>query len=462
MRGIINIRKLTILAALALVAGLLALGVEGQATASHTSPGTLYVAPSGSGGGSCSTPDFNSIQAAVNHAGSGDTINVCPGTYTEDLSITTNDLELVGLSSSPGPTIEGVDVVAGTLFPLADPNIDIQANGVSIHGFTIKSPVVGTNLSCPLTALPCFEYSSGIVLTGTDIEIYDNDFLVGTGDVSQGIQTWALDNAPAGLRDISGLSIHDNTFTHLGPTTGVGLYEGIYINPQSDIFDETDPADAVTIEDNAFSGELIRAITTERSQTVIDGNTMSSDSGTVLNTFPRGIQLQDGDHHSVTDNTIDDSGSGAFYWGILVRATDSAIGGSGNEVTGAASHGILLQAGADDNTVAYNNVNSNGGDGILVESDDNDIHNNAANHNGVNGIEVTAAGTGNTLTHNEASHNTLDGIHVDGNDSDLFGNNAHHNGQDGIVQHGDGDCPTTGPQRNKAKFNENYDFAGSC
>ena len=43
---------------------------------------TFFVAPTGSGGGSCSTPNFNTIAAAVSGAASGDTINVCPGTYS--------------------------------------------------------------------------------------------------------------------------------------------------------------------------------------------------------------------------------------------------------------------------------------------------------------------------------------------------------------------------------------------
>jgi hypothetical protein len=157
---------------------------------------------------------------------------------------------------------------------LAVPNIDIQADGVSIHDFTIQHPVVAVD-----------EYSSGIVLTGSDIEIYDNSFLVGAGDVSQGIQTWRDDNAPAGLRDISGLHIHDNTFSHLAPIPVDGLgYEGIFINHQSDAVGDCPDSNAVIIENNTFSGELIRAVTTERSCTFIQWNTMATDHGVVFGT----------------------------------------------------------------------------------------------------------------------------------------------------------------------------------
>ncbi len=489
---------------------------------------------------------YTVIQDAVDAASSGDTIKVCPGTYTEDLSITTDDLELAG-SGSGTTTIVGVDTVPALSFPLADPNIDIKANDVSIHGFTIKSPAVGAT-----------EYSSGIVLTGTGIEIFENDFLVGTGDVSQGIQTWKDTNAPVGLRDISGLYIHDNTFSHLAPTTGFGAYEGIYINTQFDAFDATDSANAAVVEDNDFSGELIRAVTTERSGTVIKGNVISTDHGIAFGSFPRGIQLQEGDTHLVTDNVIGEFGTSVFFTGILVRAgvTDSVIGGGSlgnrvelagtgihiegdsNEVFGNSANGNSgdgLRIDGDMNKVFGNKANGNSGnglringdmndvfgnmvrgndrnglridgdmndvfgnmarrsvrDGLLVTGDNNEVHNNLAmdnvengihvdgssgdgnnidsntvRDNGLNGILVSADATGNTLTGNTARSNGEDGIHVekgpDGtdDDNDLFSNNAHHNNDDGIENNGSGQCPTSGPNRNKANANSDSDFVG--
>jgi hypothetical protein len=83
-------------------------------------------------------------------------------------------LELVGLKDTDDnanrPVIKGIDTVPAADFPLAMPNIDIQADNVSIHGFIIESPEVAAN-----------EYSSGIVLTGRNIKIYDNHFVVATG-----------------------------------------------------------------------------------------------------------------------------------------------------------------------------------------------------------------------------------------------------------------------------------------
>ncbi len=58
--------------------------------------------------------------------------------------------------------------------------------------------------------------------------------------------------------DVSGLSIHDNTFSGT-PNTG---YVGIYINPDEGVGD-------VTIQSNSFSGYLKQGIIIERSRTRI-------------------------------------------------------------------------------------------------------------------------------------------------------------------------------------------------
>jgi len=64
---------------------------------------TWYVAPSpaGSGtfGGSCLAPGYNTISGAITAASAGDTINVCAGTYSEQLEIT-KDITLQGFGST--------------------------------------------------------------------------------------------------------------------------------------------------------------------------------------------------------------------------------------------------------------------------------------------------------------------------------------------------------------------------
>jgi Right handed beta helix region len=87
-----------------LVASVIALGLGGG-TAAAGSPSTWYVAPDGSGGGSCATPDFTSIQDAIDAAGRRDTIRVCPGRYTESLLILGARDGLTIVATVPGKAV---------------------------------------------------------------------------------------------------------------------------------------------------------------------------------------------------------------------------------------------------------------------------------------------------------------------------------------------------------------------
>jgi len=202
---------------------------------------------------------YGTIQAAITAAATGDIINVAAGTYNEDLIIpaTKTNLDIIGA----GTTIKGVQNVPTASFPLAAPNIEIRANGVKLHGFTIQSPNYEVG-----------KYSSGIVIGAINVEIYNNNFIMNSGggadsgEVSQAIQTYATAAVPG--VDISGLNIHDNTFSSIGG--GAWGYEGIYINPDA-------ATNTVTIQKNTFSGKILRAITSERSKTTITENSIITD-----------------------------------------------------------------------------------------------------------------------------------------------------------------------------------------
>ena len=95
--------KRTLIAALAAVAVAGAMALPAT-VAGATSPSKIWVngsaVPVGGTGTSCAHPGYQTVQAAINNAGNfGATIEVCTGTYVEQLTIT-NSVKLV---SSGGP-----------------------------------------------------------------------------------------------------------------------------------------------------------------------------------------------------------------------------------------------------------------------------------------------------------------------------------------------------------------------
>jgi parallel beta-helix repeat protein len=130
-------KKLLILAVLALVAGLLAFP-GGSAQAAGTD---WYVATTGNDGNDCLSPATAclTVQAAIDKASSDDTIHVANGTYTAtslaSIVITTDGLSLVG-QSRDGTIIDGGTWgTSGAGWPKG---IHVYANDVTIQNLTVR------------------------------------------------------------------------------------------------------------------------------------------------------------------------------------------------------------------------------------------------------------------------------------------------------------------------------------
>ena len=77
----------------------------------------------------CPGAAFTTIQAAINAAGVGDTIDVCAGTYDEDIVINKDNLSVIGAGAAT-TNVRG---------PIGGPGTTVQiaANNVTVAGFTI-------------------------------------------------------------------------------------------------------------------------------------------------------------------------------------------------------------------------------------------------------------------------------------------------------------------------------------
>jgi len=293
---------------------------------------------------------YTTISAAVTGAGAGDTLMAHSAVYEEDLSINVAGLTLTSLSGKDATTIKGVSLSQWGVS--TNPNIDIRADGVKLHGFTIQGPEPSGTL-----------FAAGMLIGAQDVEIYNNAFEVNCAsdtenfdDLSQGIVAYNKLAIPG--VDVSGLNIHDNTFTHRGAGT-VG-YEGIYIN-------RDEGTGTVTIADNEFTGKVLRAITTERSDTVITGNTIITDLAPGLPGGYIGILVCDyygaqQDDVSVVDNTVKGSATGkGFIQGIRIGSAGQTLNNisvTGNTLQDNET-GIQVRSSAGGVVVNYNNIDGN-------------------------------------------------------------------------------------------------------
>jgi hypothetical protein len=326
--------------------------VSGTATA--TGPKNIYVSTTGSNtdGGTSWGDAYLTINYAITQASIDDTINVEAGVYYEDLLIDVTGLVLRS-KTGDAVTLKGVTAMPVAGWPAAGPNIEILASGVKMHDFTIESPAYVSGF-----------YSSGIVIGAANIEIYNNAFKVWAGndaagdEVSQAIQTYFKDVKPG--VDISGLNIHDNTFTNLNSGTIWG-YEGIYINLDTGI-------GTITITDNTFTGELVRAITVERSEANITGNSIITDLPPLTTSGAlEGISILNGalvaqSNIMISDNEVNGSDAGkGFLRGIRLGISGQTLTGikaAGNTVSRNTT-GVLVRSSANGFLINNNQIAGN-------------------------------------------------------------------------------------------------------
>jgi len=92
---------------------------------------------------SCASPGYATISNAVSHAVAGDTINVCTGTYTEQVTIPIT-LTLTGVPyptrSSAAPTIQSPAVLTADAFGSLNIVTITGAITVTFQGFTVAGP----------------------------------------------------------------------------------------------------------------------------------------------------------------------------------------------------------------------------------------------------------------------------------------------------------------------------------
>ncbi len=112
---------------LVLIMLLAAVLVSGQ----NANAATRWVSPNASGpapGISCNNAGYATIQAAINAANAGDTVNVCPGSYVENITINKANLTV---SSTGG---SGVTIIRAAVINSV---VTVTGGNATVAGFTL-------------------------------------------------------------------------------------------------------------------------------------------------------------------------------------------------------------------------------------------------------------------------------------------------------------------------------------
>jgi len=379
---------LMLFASLLVLAGVFA----GPASASPTTR-WVSLAPVGANTG-CSSPGYNSIQDAVNAAAPNDTVSVCAGTYTEQVTVEKNI------------TIKGAGAAATRIqmpLPAADSTCNPAAS-VGLHtvdvvdvcgGATAK--VTGLTVAGPYGALDCSLQGYGIAvvegstatITNTTVTSIREDPLNGCqGGV--GILVGRLSTSQVGTAAITGVTVSDyqkggivvsnpgssakitnSTITGVGPTdqiaqNGVQISYGGSgtVNNSTIVGNECDVAvcGADPETDTQAAGVLLydAGPGTKVQNSIIANNDMGVYNSEVPSDSPAGNKT------TVMKNHL----SGNRYEGLeldagKIKATNNTIDGGDAGVDVLLYNGQPVQVNA---TVTGNTI-TNAGDAIRVSSD---------------------------------------------------------------------------------------------
>ncbi|MGH3159132.1 MAG: right-handed parallel beta-helix repeat-containing protein [Streptosporangiaceae bacterium] len=339
---------------------------------------------------------YNTISAAVAAASSGDTIQVCAGTYPETVRINMPDLTFDGNQAGVSP-ISGLPK-AGTKSTVAGTGggfiLSQNADDTTISGFSIvDAGTTGSNDD----AVEAFQGSSGLTLTDNVIRGNNNGVNLQNPDGTM----------PASIED-NVFAQNDQGGNYLNnPQTGTG------------VFISNGPADNTLIEGNAFSLDSQTAINfagasgNPSTGLVVTGNKSTNDSTFVVATNSTNALIED------NTTTTSSKAPGGYGTGILdfggntgLRIDDnklSVFGGSAG-ASGQSGIGVANYAGNSADTTVTGNRVTDWDYGVYVSSGYTslDVSSNAVVHSGDSGIYLSSGTSGNVIVRNTISTSASD------------------------------------------------------
>jgi parallel beta-helix repeat protein len=379
-------------------------------------------------GGSCNDPSYNTIQAAVGAADPGDRINVCPGTYTEQVTIPTGKDNIQLRSTKRWEAIikaPTVMVPVGGRYTIV--RISSSQN-VTILGFTITGPgptgcaslhygvkvdnaasanILGNHIT-QIRDEPFSGCQNGVaVLVGRTAELTTGSAHI-IGNVFDNYQK----NGPTVDYTGSWAEIRNNRVLGIGPTT-LTAQNGIQVSGGA----------TASIRHNFVAGNNYTPGTPTSDESSGILLFQSGDVATEHNTVTGngvGIYIYEpGTGSTTTKNHI----RGGNNDGVAIDCTSNCSLGSqvtDNKIQDNAGPGIGLYNGVQGNMVDDNHAGDNAGGGILLDkASNNTVSDNKVKDNGTDGADVTdgirvsAVSAGNTISKNHMKHNVTHDCHDD-------------------------------------------------
>ena len=361
--------------------------------------------------GSCRTPSFSTIQAAVNAASSGSTVNICPGRYPEQLLITKR-LTIRGIANGsadaaiivppPGGVLQNTTSLSSGN-PIAAQILVQGATGVSLSNLTVDGSNNGlTENSCagPNLIGIYYQNSSGSVthtavfnqtmnptngcLNGLAIFVQSGNG--GTSNVTLSnnhVQNYQKNGITANESGTT-VTIRGNTVVGQGPTNGAAensiqigfgatgsitgntVGDDIWVPPLDTPVDSDDAASGILVY--ASSGISVSQNTVTNTQFgivfVTDPSFGSADGGAITSNKIAATHIFDGielcnNSNMVTGNTVNGSDEAAIHIDSgCQNFSGGGNTGSGNTISGNtindACAGILTGTLAGSNSIGTN------------------------------------------------------------------------------------------------------------
>jgi len=355
--------------------------------------------------GTCATNGAPTIQAAVTAAAPGDKIKVCPGTYSEQVTVPAGKDNLSLESTKPLQAIIQAPLVM--LTPKAIVRVSGSQN-VSIKAFTIQGPGGGT----------CDSIEYGVrVDTGGSATIEKNhitairdqplsgcqngnavqigraaEATTGSGTVKNNtIDDYQKTGVVISNTGSSG-TVQDNTITGVGPTAAIAQ-NGVQVSSGAN----------ATVKNNDVSGNVYTP------QTVVSTGILLFSPGSVS------VENNDVFANDVNVYTFQAAGGvsiknnetyGGTFDGFDV-VSSSGVTLESNKAHDNAFDGFYLNDTTGGNTLKNNMSTTNGEDGINLDAaNDNTLQGNKTNGNARDGVHAASTSMNNTIQSNNAMSNT--------------------------------------------------------